>query len=150
MRPDTRLAMREFRFLDEKRKLTRLKEPEERRWLELKQALSTAGLQQPAPAGNYPAGVNGYPAPPPDQGPPQSAAELLGLVDAEAVGEEVIELDPGDVTMLEAEPPAGEDEAETGREAPCEEEIPASLLLQSDPLDDEPLASRPRRAPSPA
>ena len=37
--PDTRLAMREFRFLDEKRKLTPLSSNEEQRWRELKQVL---------------------------------------------------------------------------------------------------------------
>jgi hypothetical protein len=41
MMSDTRLAMREFRFLDEKRKLTTLSSSEEQRWRELKQALGT-------------------------------------------------------------------------------------------------------------
>jgi len=207
MRSDTRLAMREFRFLDEKRKLTRLKEPEERRWLELRQVLSAAAPQQP-PA-NYPGGVNGYPSPPAepaprsadpvppseaqsqwassaapsapvdpplgfpsfdidlrlaDEGPPQSAAELLGLVEppaeaapltsagVEAPGNDVIELDPGDVTMLEADSDAAPDEAETRNECPSEADVPAIVLLASDALDpepDEPLASLPPPTPPP-
>src|SRR5712692_6760391 len=217
MRSDTRLAMREFRFLDEKRKLTRLKEPEERRWLELKQVLSAAAPQQPPD--NYPAGVNGYPAPPAelvphaaaavqpseaqsqwassvaprapadpprsfpsfdidlrlaDEGPPLSAAELLGLVEptqtepapppavaapppptstaAEAPGDDVIELDPGDVTMLEADSNAAPDDPETRSEAPTETDLPPIALLPSDAVDrepDVPFASHPPSAPSP-
>src|SRR5713226_4243397 len=192
MRSDTRLAMREFRFLDEKRKLTRLREPEERRWLELKQALSAAAAQQLA--GNNPAGANGRPAPPAE--PPRSAdavqpsevqsqwassvahratadpppgfpsfdmdlrlpaagpppAQLLGLAEPKASGEEVIELDPGDVTMVEADSNAAPDEVETRSEAPSEEDLPAIDLLPSDALDpeaDEQSASVPPSAPLP-
>ena len=45
--PDTRLAMREFRFLDEKRKLTPLSSNEEQRWRELKQVLGVP--EEPPP-----------------------------------------------------------------------------------------------------
>lgn len=65
MMSDTRLAMREFRFLDEKRKLTALSSSEEQRWRELKQALGT-------PEPNVPARSQG-PSTSPDQRPTQSA-----------------------------------------------------------------------------
>ena len=156
---DTRLAMREFRFLDEKRKLTTLSGSEEQRWRELKQALGTPEPNVPArsqadenahpmaPAsvppdyapyttpgyGQMPAVSSGYPPPALVQRPENStlpAAELLGLSDSpappqrtvadirpaatpnlepssapprEAPAEDVMELDPSEVTLLDAE-----------------------------------------------
>src|SRR5687768_14864706 len=41
---DTRIAMREFRFLDEKRKTSGLSSTEEQRWTELRQALGAPEL----------------------------------------------------------------------------------------------------------
>src|SRR5258708_5326567 len=110
MMSDTRLAMREFRFLDEKRKLTTLSGSEEQRWRELKQALGTPEPNVPArsqadenahpmaPAsvppdyapyttpgyGQMPAVSSGYPPPALVQRPENStlpAAELLGVSD---------------------------------------------------------------------
>src|SRR6476620_5672963 len=46
MMSDTRAAMREFRFLDDKRKQGRLEEAEEYRWQELRQQLGFA--EEPA------------------------------------------------------------------------------------------------------
>jgi hypothetical protein len=161
MMSDTRLAMREFRFLDEKRKLTTLSGSEEQRWRELKQALGTPEPNVPArsqadenahpmaPAsvppdyapyttpgyGQMPAVSSGYPPPALVQRPENStlpAAELLGLSDSPAPpqrtvtdtrpaataniepssappgpvpAEDVIELDPSEVTLLDAEAP---------------------------------------------
>jgi len=69
---DTRLAMREFRFLDEKRKLTALSSNEEQRWRELKQVLGVAEARPPPsppppprdvdPGQSYHSEANGYPA----------------------------------------------------------------------------------------
>ncbi len=156
---DTRLAMREFRFLDEKRKLTTLSSSEEQRWRELKQALGAPepnvpvrsradGNAYPMPTapvpadyapyttpgyGQMPAGP-GYPPPASLQQPENStlpAAELLGFSDSspppqrtvadthpaaahikpsspspsKAPSEDVVELDPSEVTLLDAEAP---------------------------------------------
>ena len=170
---DTRLAMREFRFLDEKRKLTTLSSSEEQRWRELKQALGApeptvpvrsqapSRSGSPDPSSAYSAGGNAYPKPnaavPPNYAPhttpgygqtpaepsgypplgpaPHSenstlpAAELLGLsegsappqrtvadtrptgtakiepssaISGEAPADDVVELDPSEVTLLDA------------------------------------------------
>jgi hypothetical protein len=160
MMSDTRLAMREFRFLDEKRKLTTLSSSEEQRWRELKQALGAPepnvpvrsqadGNAYPMPTapvpadyapyttpgyGQIPAGP-GYPPPASLQQPENStlpAAELLGFSDSspppqrtvadthpaataniepaypspsEAPAEDVVELDPSEVTLLDSEAP---------------------------------------------
>ena len=45
---DTRTAMREFRFLDEKRKLGSLSAAEEQRWNELRQQLGAPEAVAPA------------------------------------------------------------------------------------------------------
>jgi hypothetical protein len=161
MMSDTRLAMREFRFLDEKRKLTALSSAEEQRWRELKQALGAPepnvpvwsqadGNANPQPAapvpsdyaphttpgyGQMPAAASGYPPPalvPRPENSTLPAAELLGLSDSpappqrtvadtrpaaaanvepssapplEASAEDVVELDPSEVTLLDAEAP---------------------------------------------
>jgi hypothetical protein len=159
MMSDTRLAMREFRFLDEKRKLTTLSSSEEQRWRELKQALGAPepnvparsqadGNAQPMPTaavpsdyapyttpgyGQMPAVTSGLPPPalvPRPENSTLPAAELLGLSDSpsppqrtiadtgpaataslepssappdEVPAEDVMELDPSEVTLLDAE-----------------------------------------------
>ncbi|MFP2911811.1 hypothetical protein ACLESD_43675, partial [Pyxidicoccus sp. 3LFB2] len=70
---DTRAAMREFRFLDEKRKLGSLSPVEEARWVELRGLLgiqdtapvsdASAWQQQAAPQGYYAADGQWYPYP---------------------------------------------------------------------------------------
>src|SRR5688572_2200118 len=59
---DTRTSMREFRFLDEKRKMGSLSPAEEARWTELRGLLGVpdAPVQQPAAAESYPQQPQGY------------------------------------------------------------------------------------------
>ncbi len=74
MMSDTRVAMREFRFLDEKRKLSALSPAEEQRWSELKQTLGVVEASNPGPNGYYAEDGNWYPYPEgydPQQGYPQ-------------------------------------------------------------------------------
>jgi hypothetical protein len=59
---DTRTSMREFRFLDEKRKMGSLSPAEEARWTELRGLLGVqdAPVQEPAAAAGYPQQPQGY------------------------------------------------------------------------------------------
>ena len=59
---DTRAAMREFRFLDEKRKMGSLSPAEEARWNELRGLLGVqdAPIQEPPAAAAYPQQPQGY------------------------------------------------------------------------------------------
>src|SRR5690348_1814124 len=59
---DTRTSMREFRFLDEKRKMGSLSPAEETRWTELRGLLGVpdAPVQEPAAAAAYPQQPQGY------------------------------------------------------------------------------------------
>jgi len=189
MMSDTRLAMREFRFLDEKRKLTTLSSSEEQRWRELKQALGAPepnvpvrsradGNAYPMPTapvpadyapyttpgyGQMPAGP-GYPPPASLQQPGNStlpAAELLGFSDSspppqrtvtdthpaataniepsspspsEAPAEDVVELDPSEVTLLDAgvpQPIARAPEPKQQSPAPLPTFAPQAAALQA-------------------
>src|SRR5687768_8317475 len=47
---DTRAAMKEFRFLDEKRRVGGLTAPEEQRWLDLRQQLGVTDAHDSTPA----------------------------------------------------------------------------------------------------
>ncbi len=94
---DIRLSMREFRLLEEKRKLAALSDAEERRWSELGQAL---GIFE---AGGSPAGQNGAQLPVHFDGPSAAADEADGF--AEVDPDDIMEVDPSDVLLVEPEAP---------------------------------------------
>jgi hypothetical protein len=60
---DTQAAMREFRFLDDKRNAAGLSAAEEQRWNELRQALGIQDAQPAYPQGYYASDGNWYPYP---------------------------------------------------------------------------------------
>jgi hypothetical protein len=114
---DIRLSMREFRFLEEKRKLAALSDAEERRWIELGQTLGifeaggAPAHQRSDPPDHRAADENGVPHEKPSplsdagvDGPanPAPAEEADGF--AEVDPEDIIEVDSGDVVLVSAAP----------------------------------------------
>jgi|GEM_PF-5322159 len=94
---DIRLSMREFRLLEEKRKLGALSDAEERRWTELGQSLGIlegGGPRGPENGARVSVQLDG----PSSQAP---ADESDGF--AEVDPDDVMEVDPGDVLLVEPE-----------------------------------------------
>ncbi len=119
---DIRLSMREFRLLEEKRKLAALSDAEERRWSELGQAL---GIFE---AGGSPAGQNGAQLPVHFDGPSAAADEADGF--AEVDPDDIMEVDPSDVLLVERE---GE-----GIASPAVDPQPGTLAATASPAEQFP------------